>query len=143
MQGMDSSMFRGQHFIDANGALIPQSQVISTTVRDGRTVTSIITPNVVDAVQRHLDCSSVQGAELEDDGGSGSAGSHWEQRLFEGPWQRLLGLGPMSNANDTTPTAHARVLRACTTINKSMGNRIAERQRIAKLAKGTAQHELS
>lgn len=89
---MDSSMFQGNHFIDATGAVIPQSQVIATSIRDGRNVTSIITPKVIEVVQRHFNCSSVQGAELEDDGGSGTAGSHWEQRVFEGPARPHLAL---------------------------------------------------
>lgn len=77
-------MFRGNHFIDSAGSLIPQAQISSSSVRDGRNVTTVITPKVTAAVQRHFGCSSIQGAELEDDGGSGTAGSHWEQRLFQG-----------------------------------------------------------
>lgn len=43
-----------------------------------------MTPRVISAVREHLQCTSLTGAELEDDGGGGTAGSHWEQRLFEG-----------------------------------------------------------
>lgn len=45
-------------------------------------VTVIKSPNVVDFVKRHFGCSTMQGAELEDDGGDGTALSHWEKRIF-------------------------------------------------------------
>lgn len=45
----------------------------------------IITPNVIAAVKAHYNCfswsNSMPGMELEDFGGSGTAGSHWEKRL--------------------------------------------------------------
>jgi hypothetical protein len=84
LQGMDVSMFQGDHFINNNGELIDKEDIITTEVRNGREVTAVITPRVVSTVRKHLQCSSLVGAELEDDGGDGSAGSHWEQRLFEG-----------------------------------------------------------
>ena len=40
------------------------------------------TPRVVQAVRRQFSCDSLRGAAIEDDGSSGSAGSHWEMRLF-------------------------------------------------------------
>lgn len=43
----------------------------------------IITPMVQSTVRSFFGCSSMEGAEVEDDLGTGSAGSHWEQRLFE------------------------------------------------------------
>ncbi|KAK3288593.1 hypothetical protein CYMTET_3929 [Cymbomonas tetramitiformis] len=50
-------------------------------VSDG---TNIITPQVLAAARRQLGCaeSSVKGAALENEGGAGTQGSHWEQRLF-------------------------------------------------------------
>ncbi|KAK3248684.1 hypothetical protein CYMTET_41858 [Cymbomonas tetramitiformis] len=50
-------------------------------VSDG---TNIITPQVLAAARRQLGCaeSSMKGAALENEGGAGTQGSHWEQRLF-------------------------------------------------------------
>lgn len=31
-----------------------------------------------------FDCDTLDGAKLEDEGGSGTAGSHWESRMFMG-----------------------------------------------------------
>lgn len=40
------------------------------------------TPAVIAEAQRHFGCSSLTGAPLENGGGSGSAGSHWDQQFF-------------------------------------------------------------
>eukprot|EP00163_Fabomonas_tropica_P014800 TRINITY_DN2690_c0_g1_i15.p1 TRINITY_DN2690_c0_g1~~TRINITY_DN2690_c0_g1_i15.p1 ORF type:complete len:831 (-),score=166.25 TRINITY_DN2690_c0_g1_i15:672-3164(-) len=55
-----------------------------TSTERGNTVVKIITPHVADAVAAHFDCPNMAnpGAEFEDAGGSGTAGSHLEKRLF-------------------------------------------------------------
>lgn len=49
----------------------------------GRRVQKIITPTVVREARKHFGCSSLNGAELENEGGPGIAGSHWESRIFQ------------------------------------------------------------
>ena len=39
----------------------------------------VITPKVVEMAKLHFDCDSLRGLELEESGGQGSVGSHWEQ----------------------------------------------------------------
>ncbi|KAG1654089.1 hypothetical protein FOA52_007450 [Chlamydomonas sp. UWO 241] len=46
--------------------------------------TYIKTPKVLLAVREQFGCPGLQGAMLEDNGGDGSAGSHWEYELFQG-----------------------------------------------------------
>ncbi|GAM20237.1 hypothetical protein SAMD00019534_034120 [Acytostelium subglobosum LB1] len=41
---------------------------------------AIVSPNVVNFVRDHYDCDSIGYAELEDAGGAGTSGSHWEKR---------------------------------------------------------------
>ncbi|XP_073966787.1 leishmanolysin-like peptidase, invadolysin isoform X3 [Choristoneura fumiferana] len=48
-----------------------------------RTFHMIVTPRVVKEVRDHFNCSTLEGAELEDQGGDGTALTHWEKRLFE------------------------------------------------------------
>ncbi|XP_038220464.1 leishmanolysin-like peptidase isoform X3 [Zerene cesonia] len=43
----------------------------------------IVTPRVVKEVREHFNCSTLEGAELEDQGGDGTALTHWEKRVFE------------------------------------------------------------
>ncbi|KAJ0184254.1 hypothetical protein K1T71_000677 [Dendrolimus kikuchii] len=48
-----------------------------------RTLRMIVTPRVVKEVREHFNCSELEGAELEDQGGDGTALTHWEKRVFE------------------------------------------------------------
>jgi len=47
-----------------------------------KTINYLITPGVVSQAQKHFDCSSMDAVPLEEFGGSGTAGSHFERRLF-------------------------------------------------------------
>ncbi|ESP02771.1 hypothetical protein LOTGIDRAFT_212290 [Lottia gigantea] len=48
-----------------------------------KTVRMIVTPKVREEVRRHFNCSTLEGAELEDQGIDGTAITHWEKRVFE------------------------------------------------------------
>eukprot|EP00127_Corallochytrium_limacisporum_P001934 Clim_evm89s88 gene=Clim_evmTU89s88 len=61
---------------------IADENTIKAFEERGHTVTKIVTPRVVEAVKRHFDCPTLNGAELEDGGSGGSAGAHWEKRQF-------------------------------------------------------------
>ena len=46
----------------------------------------IATPKVLEIAKTYYNCSSIEGVELEDQGGQGSSGSHWEQRILLGDY---------------------------------------------------------
>jgi hypothetical protein len=48
--------------------------------RVANTIRMFVTPNVVSVARQHFGCPTLAGVELEDDGGDGTAGSHWEER---------------------------------------------------------------
>ena len=48
-----------------------------------KNVTMIVTAKVVQEVRRHFNCSTLEGAELEDQGEIGTKLTHWEKRVFE------------------------------------------------------------
>jgi len=55
-------------------------------IREGRVskeMHMMVTPRVVEEVRLHFNCSTLEGAELEDQGGEGTALTHWEKRAFE------------------------------------------------------------
>ncbi|KAL1130168.1 hypothetical protein AAG570_013106 [Ranatra chinensis] len=67
-------------------------RVIRTVVRQNWTIHGgvvskevqvMVTPRVVQEVRAHFNCSTLEGAELEDQGGEGTALTHWEKRVFE------------------------------------------------------------
>jgi hypothetical protein len=39
-------------------------------------------PNAVNAARKHFNCDTIDGVGLEEYGGQGTAGSHWEKVLF-------------------------------------------------------------
>lgn len=56
------------------------------SVRGGavrREIDMMVTPRVVEEVRNHFDCPELEGAELEDQGGEGTALTHWEKRILE------------------------------------------------------------
>ncbi|PIO76495.1 hypothetical protein TELCIR_01435 [Teladorsagia circumcincta] len=47
-------------------------------------VNMVVTPRVREEARRHFNCSTLEGAELENYGSTdGTAGAHWEKRVFE------------------------------------------------------------
>lgn len=46
-------------------------------------LSSKVTPRVVQEVRDHFGCDQLEGAELEDQGGEGTALTHWEKRILE------------------------------------------------------------
>eukprot|EP00163_Fabomonas_tropica_P007935 TRINITY_DN1756_c0_g1_i2.p1 TRINITY_DN1756_c0_g1~~TRINITY_DN1756_c0_g1_i2.p1 ORF type:complete len:687 (-),score=104.58 TRINITY_DN1756_c0_g1_i2:13-2073(-) len=61
-----------------------KSNVVRQYSERGRTVAKIVTPRVRAEVARHFNCHTMNnpGMELEDHGGAGTAGSHWEKRTL-------------------------------------------------------------
>lgn len=43
----------------------------------------MVTPRVIEEARRHFNCNKLEGAELEDQGGEGTALTHWEKRILE------------------------------------------------------------
>ena len=48
--------------------------------------TLITSPNVLKAAKKHFGCSEIEGIELENQGGSGTSGFHWESRVMLGDY---------------------------------------------------------
>ena len=46
----------------------------------------IKTPKVLEMAKKYFNCSNIKGVELEDQGGQGTALSHWEQRILLGDY---------------------------------------------------------
>ncbi|KAH9601596.1 Peptidase M8 [Trypanosoma melophagium] len=54
--------------------------MVNVSERRGKSVRLVTTPAVVSAARNHLNCATLDGVELEDEGGSGTAWTHWERR---------------------------------------------------------------
>lgn len=78
--GFASSQY--PNFLNASGLPYPDGDFSFESEEFGKTVTKIRSPNVLAAAREHFDCPTLDGAEIEDGGGSGTALSHWEARVF-------------------------------------------------------------
>eukprot|EP00898_Chlorokybus_atmophyticus_P008015 jgi/Chlat1/8214/Chrsp76S07646 len=81
--GFDPSAF-DSYRVGSTKQLQPQVTVSIYDSNLGKQVTRVVTPNVMARGAQHfaMDTASFPGIELEDGGGSGTAGSHWEKRLL-------------------------------------------------------------
>jgi hypothetical protein len=77
-----SSLF--EYFVDSNFKTLSLDKVMKNATVNDMPKQMVVTPKVVSTAQKHFGCSSLQGVELEDQGGSGTAGSHWESRVMLG-----------------------------------------------------------
>ncbi len=75
-----------QNFVDANNNPIPFSKVVINKTVNGVARQMLATPKVVAAAQKYFGCSTMAGVELENQGGEGTAGSHWEERIMAGDY---------------------------------------------------------
>jgi leishmanolysin len=76
-------------FLDFQGFINPntiqqlkQSDIIGSVTVNGKTRSIIKTPKVIQAARKHFNCSTLEGVQLEDQGGDGTAGAHWESRTM-------------------------------------------------------------
>ena len=60
--------------------------MMTTRIFDGSFVSFINSPKVLTTARQHFNCTSLNGVPLENQGGSGSAGSHWEARYLLGDY---------------------------------------------------------
>jgi len=69
-----------------DGRPVASTNTVATFTERGHTVTKIVTEKVVAAFAEHFNCSTANGGELEDSGGSGTSGAHWEMRNLRGEY---------------------------------------------------------
>jgi leishmanolysin len=88
-------------FIKSDGS--PQSPVTSSTTRSyngqSKTIQKIVTPQIVAVAKQHYQCSTADGVELEEYGGSGTAGSHFEKRQVMNDY--MVGSASWYNPSET------------------------------------------
>ena len=73
-----------EYFVDSSYKTISLDKVIRNTTVNDMPKQIIVTPKVASTAQKHFGCSALEGVEIEDQGGSGTAGSHWESRVMLG-----------------------------------------------------------
>ncbi len=78
-----------------NGHFVISNNTVQSFNERGTTVNKLVLPPVVKAVSEHFNCSSANGLELENQGGSGTAMSHPDQRVVMNDYMAGLSLGSL------------------------------------------------
>lgn len=84
---------------------------VNVTGPYGAPITAIASPRVAEVARAHFGCPGLAGAYLEDEGGAGSTGSHWEARLFQG--ELMLPSTPFAGAPRGGAPEGGRARRGC------------------------------
>jgi hypothetical protein len=74
------------HVLIFNPQLMKELGMTTTKIFDGSFVTFINSPRVLTAARQHFNCPTLNGIPLENQGGEGSAGAHWEARYMLGDY---------------------------------------------------------
>ena len=65
-----------------NGGALTESGTLRQFTERGHTVWKLTTPQVLFRARERFGCASLNGTELEEGGGTGTSGSHWDHRIF-------------------------------------------------------------
>lgn len=80
-----NNAFYEQYWNPASSSTRPISEVILDSYKvNGVNRKLLITPKVIQAAKKHFNCDNIKGVELENQGGDGSMGAHWEARIMLG-----------------------------------------------------------
>ena len=60
---------------------VPSANTMRQSTENGKLAAKIVTEKVVQKAREFFDCATLDGMELEDQGGDGTALAHWEQRI--------------------------------------------------------------
>lgn len=74
---------------------IGAAKTVESVQINGETRTRIIMPGVVALAKKHFNCPTYSGVLLENEGGSGSAGSHWEKNSLGNEYMVAVASGRM------------------------------------------------
>lgn len=88
-----TAMHETTHGLGFTSNVFYNLNIRQTFNRNGKQVKRIVSPKVAEAAKNHYDCSDwgAAGGEIEDGGGSGTKGSHWEKRVLSDVSDSLAG----------------------------------------------------
>merc|ERR1712110_72831 len=70
------------HVLGFSGGFFQRKNMIGKITIGMNSFWSVTHPKVIDFAKKYFGCDSVEGVPLENGGGQGSAGSHWEKTIF-------------------------------------------------------------
>lgn len=89
--GFSAPFFNGKYLSADGSTYVTGGTTSGIDSALGKPVSKIVSPRVIAEAQAYFDCSSLDGVEIEDQGGSGTAGSHWEKRILYQEYMNGVG----------------------------------------------------
>lgn len=81
--GFSGPFFTSYGWVNESGARFASGgTMLAYNNNTGKTTSYMTTPRVLREAKKYFSCNSMVGVEIEDQGGSGTQGSHWEKRLL-------------------------------------------------------------
>lgn len=80
--GFSSPFFSSYGYVNESGYRKTGGTTSDYDSTLGKTTTKMISPRVVAAAKAYFNCSTITGVEIEDQGGAGTQGVHWEKRIL-------------------------------------------------------------
>ena len=74
------------HVLAFHPQFFEKLKLMTSKTINGVSYSFINSPKVLEKAKIHFNCGSLKGIQLEDQGGDGSAGSHWESRYMLGDY---------------------------------------------------------
>jgi len=74
------------HVLAFHPIFFEKLNLIATESVDGQQYTYIKSPKVLEKAKLHFGCDNIKGVQLENDGGDGTTGSHWDSRYMLGDY---------------------------------------------------------
>ena len=74
------------HILGFSSTYFNELGLLKTETKGDNIINYISTPKVLEKAKLHFNCNNIKGIELENQGGEGSAGSHWEARYMLGDY---------------------------------------------------------
>ena len=74
------------HVLAFHPYIFQKLNLISTKTIDGEQYTYINSPKVLEKAKLHFGCQNLKGVQLENDGDTGTVGSHWDSRYMLGDY---------------------------------------------------------
>jgi leishmanolysin len=76
------SSFFSFGYVNLNGVRVSGGTTSAYDSTLQKTTTKMVTPRVLAAARAYFNCSTLDGVEIEDQGGAGTQGVHWEKRIL-------------------------------------------------------------
>eukprot|EP00656_Telonema_subtile_P051828 TRINITY_DN7072_c0_g3_i5.p1 TRINITY_DN7072_c0_g3~~TRINITY_DN7072_c0_g3_i5.p1 ORF type:complete len:1087 (+),score=149.88 TRINITY_DN7072_c0_g3_i5:225-3485(+) len=93
----------GSGSVFSTSVYMPSTDVLFSATERGGTVWKLKTPTVLAKARAHFGCATLDGVEVENQGGPGTEASHWEKRLFNNEFMTgIKGSGMHQVYSDVT-----------------------------------------